>query len=224
MESHTLRLAQVIWDYHQLGQEPIAADVIVAFGTNDLRVAEFAASLFARGLGNLLVCTGGMAHVGDLLSTGWTLPEAEVFADAAAMHGVPRGRILLESRARNTAENIRFTHELLLQQGVQVRNLLLATKPFMQRRIAATMAVEWPEMPATVVSQKMTLDEYFTPNLPPEKVIPIMMGDLQRLWVYAERGWSVPQQIPAAVLDAYNELVRMGFTQHLIPAGNPLAS
>jgi uncharacterized SAM-binding protein YcdF (DUF218 family) len=224
MDSNTLRLARIIWDYHQLAQEPAAADVMVVFGTNDLRVAQFAADLFARGFGKLMVCSGGMAHGNDLLATGWTRPEAEVFADTAVEQGVPREKILLESRALNTAENIRFTREILRDRGLEPRNLLLVMKPFMQRRVWATKAVEWPEIPATVISQKMTLDEYFTPELPPEKIIPIMMGDLQRIWIYGRKGWSAQQQIPREVTDAFNELVRLGFTQHLIPEEDSFGS
>jgi hypothetical protein len=32
-------LARVIWDYHQLYQAPVPADVIIALGTKDLPVA-----------------------------------------------------------------------------------------------------------------------------------------------------------------------------------------
>jgi hypothetical protein len=72
-------------------------------------------------------------------------------------------------------------------------------------------------MSATLASPKMTLDEYFTGELPAEKIINIMLGDLQRIWVYARRGWSAPQVIPGEVRDAYQGLVTLGFTKHLIP-------
>ena len=206
-------MARVIWDYHQLRHEARPADAIVALGTNDLRVAEFAAELYLRGYGSTLVCTGGIAHADDLLATNWPRTEAEMFADAAERRGVPRDRILLETRASNTAENIRFTRDLL---GGQPRSIVLAVKPFMQRRVWATMSVEWPEMPATVASPQMTLDEYFTAELTPEKVVNIMMGDLQRIRVYARKGWSAPQRLPPEVRDAYRNLVGMGFTKHLI--------
>lgn len=62
----------------------------------------------------------------------------------------------------------------------------------------------------------MTPDEYFTPELPAEKTINIMMGALQRIWVYAQRGWSAPQPIPVEVHAAYDRLVALGFTKHLI--------
>ncbi len=213
MTEEALRLARVIWDYHQLSQEARPADAIVALGTNDLRVAEFAAGLYGKGFGATLVCTGGIAHSGDLLATNWPKTEAEMFADAAEACGVPRGRILLETRAANTAENIRFTRELL---NGRARSIVLAVKPFMQRRVWATMAVEWPEMPATLASPRMTLDEYFTAELTPEKIVNIMMGDLQRIWIYARKGWSAPQPLPSEVMDAFHGLAAMGFTKHLI--------
>ena len=216
ISEEALSLARVIWNYHQLRHEPIPADVIVALGTNDLRVADFAADLYLRGFGSTLVCSGGVAHQDDLLATRWEKPEAEMYADAAERRGVPRERILLERRACNTAENIRFTRELLGERGIRPRNIVLAVKPFMQRRVWATMAVEWPEMPATLASRDMTLDQYFTSELAPEKIVNIMMGDLQRIWVYARRGWSAPQRIPSEVREAYDGLVALGFTKHLI--------
>lgn len=212
-----LRLARIIWDYHQLGQEPAPAEVIIAFGTNDLRVAVFAADLYLQGYGSTLVCTGGLAHQGDLLGTDWGVTEAEAFREAAVRRGVPRERILIEDRAINTAENIRFARRLLESRGIRPRNVLLAVKAFMQRRVWGTLAVEWPEMPATMASPRTTLDEYFTDELTPRRVINIMLGDLQRTWIYARRGWSAPQPLPQEVRDAYQKLVALGFTEHLLP-------
>jgi hypothetical protein len=62
----------------------------------------------------------------------------------------------------------------------------------------------------------MTLDEYFTEDLPPEKVIPIMLGDLQRVWIYGRRGWSAAQIVPEDVMEAYRELKSLGFTRQLL--------
>lgn len=216
MNEEALRLARIIWDYHHLRHEARPADAIVALGTHDLRVADFAADLSLRGYGPLVVCTGAIAHQGDLLATPWEKTEAEMYAGVVAGRGVPRERILLEKRATNTSENIRFTRELLRERGIRPRNLLIACKPFIERRAWATLAVEWPEMPATVASPEMTLEEYFTSELPAANVINIMMGDLQRLWVYGRRGWSAPQEIPGEVRAAFDGLVAMGFTRHLI--------
>jgi len=216
MNEEVLRLARIIWDYLWVPQEAVPADVIVALGTNDLRVAEFAAELFLRGYGATLVCTGGVAHQGDLLETRWEKTEAEMYADVATSRGVPRERILLETRATNTAENIRFARDLLSRLEIRPRNIVLAVKPFMRRRVWATLPIEWPEMPATIASPRMTLDQYFTDELGPEKIINIMMGDLQRVWVYGRKGWAAPQPLPDEVREAYLKLAARGFTRHLI--------
>jgi uncharacterized SAM-binding protein YcdF (DUF218 family) len=216
MNEEVLRLARVIWNYLSVQQEAVPADVIIALGTNDLRVGEFAAELFLRGYGAILVCTGGVAHQGDLLETSWEKTEAEMYADVAISRGVPRERILLETRATNTAENIRFARDLLSRREIRPRNIVLAVKPFMRRRVWATLPIEWPEMPATLASPQMTLDEYFTDELGPEKIINIMMGDLQRVWVYGRKGWSAPQPLLTEVRDAYLQLAALGFTKHLI--------
>ena len=216
MTEEVLQLARILWEYSLVPQEPAPADVIVALGTNDLRVAEHAAHLFRRGFGSTLVCTGGIAHQNDLLATSWDKTEAEMFADVAARCGVPRERILLETRATNTSENLVFTRELLDGAGMRPRNVVFAVKPFMQRRVWATLPVRWPNLTATISSPPMTLDDYFTPDLPAEKVIHIMMGDVQRLWVYGRRGRSAPQPVPSDVKDAYDRLVALGFTRQLI--------
>jgi hypothetical protein len=48
------------------------------------------------------------------------------------------------------------------------------------------------------------------------KIINIMLGDLQRIWIYGRRGWSAPQKFPEEVMIAYESLKAAGFTKHLI--------
>lgn len=43
-----------------------------------------------------------------------------------------------------------------------------------------------------------------------------MVGDLQRIIVYPQRGFQIEQVVPEDVLAAYNELVYRGYTAHLI--------
>src|SRR4029077_7388424 len=140
MNESVLCPPRIVWEYLQPNHDHIPHDVIVAFGTTDLRVARFAARLYHEGFGRPLVCTGGMAHQGDLLATNWHKTEAEMYADEDVALGVPRDRIMLEPHASNTAENVRFTRELLCRDGSRPRNVVLATKPFMERRVWATMA------------------------------------------------------------------------------------
>jgi hypothetical protein len=43
-----------------------------------------------------------------------------------------------------------------------------------------------------------------------------MVGDLQRLIVYGRKGWSAPQEVPPAVMEAYEHLVAAGYTRRIL--------
>ena len=212
-ESHaTDALARRLWDYMLLGHELVPSDLILVLGSNDVRVAEHAAGLFLRGLAPLMVCSG---NVGRLTATRFARSEAETFADVAVAKGVPRDAILLERRATNSGENLAFTRELLEARAIHPRCIILVQKPYMERRAYATFLRQWPGPEARVTSPPIPFDGYFTPDLPRELVINVLVGDVQRMKVYAERGFQVPQPMPDDVWAAFSELVARGYTSHL---------
>jgi hypothetical protein len=43
-----------------------------------------------------------------------------------------------------------------------------------------------------------------------------MVGDLQRIRLYPEKGFQIYQEIPENVMKAYEQLISMGFNKHLI--------
>ncbi len=218
MTDEAMELAETIWSFMQLGQTPAVADLMLVFGTNDLRVATVAAGYFQAGLAPMAMTTGGIAHQGDLLATPWDRPEAVIFAEEMIRCGVPADRILIEPCATNTAANVQLARRLIeARPAPRPRQMVAVVKPFMQRRVAAAMAVHWPELPFTLASWDTSFAGYCTPDLPPGKVLNIMLGDLQRLWVYAARGWSAPQPIPQAVRQAFERLVELGYREHLLP-------
>jgi uncharacterized SAM-binding protein YcdF (DUF218 family) len=206
------RWARVVWDYHRLGHALREADAIVALGSHDTRVAERAADVFLEGWAPFLVLSGGTGA----LTAGWTRSEAEVFAEVAAARGVPRERMLLEPRSTNTGENVVFTRALLAGRGTAPARVIAVQKPYMERRTLATFEARWPGLDVIVTSPQLGFDEYTAGSIAAEEVIHIMVGDLQRLWLYAEKGWSTPQPIPPAVREAYLGLVSAGYTRRLV--------
>jgi len=44
----------------------------------------------------------------------------------------------------------------------------------------------------------------------------MLVGDTQRIDVYAERGFSIPQRVPDDVRSAYTRLVAAGYTRRLL--------
>jgi uncharacterized SAM-binding protein YcdF (DUF218 family) len=205
--------ARVVWDYHHVGQALEKADCIIVLGSHDTRVAERGAEVYLGGWAPLLVFSG---HLGTLTSGLWARSEAEVFADVAVCLGVPRDRILLEARSTNTGENVDFSRQLLAERHVLPRKAIAVQKPYMERRTLATFRQRWPELEVVVTSPQIDFDAYATGGIRRDDVIDIMVGDLQRLVVYGRKGWSVPQDVPAEVTEAYDRLVEAGYTRRLL--------
>ena len=213
MTSRTDDLAGILWDYMLLRQEVSPADVILVLGSNDVRVGEHGARLFLRGLAPWMVCSG---NVGRLTAGRFEKSEAETFADAAVRLGVPRSAILIEDASTNTGENVDRSRALLASRGIHPSRLILVQKPYMERRAWATFKRRWSEPDLMVTSPPIPYDEYPTPGIPRDLVINILVGDVQRMRVYAERGFQVPQPVPDEVWAAWEELVARGYTGHLV--------
>ena len=207
---------QVIWDYLRLGEEPRKADCIVGFGNFNVNIARRAAELYHQGYGPKILFTGGLGR-----NTLGMLPEPESvrFAKVAMACGVPECDIILEDRSTNTAENIRFTRELLERLGMPHDHLLGVHQPFMERRIKAAFGVYWPEVKLTVTSPQVTIPEYLeaakVQGVTERASVEVIVGDFQRMELYAQKGWQLPQEIPAEVWQAFRELVAMGYDGQL---------
>lgn len=201
--------------HHQLEH----ADAILVLCSHDKKVAERGAELFLGGWAPLLIISGGL---GSITRDIWTKPEADQFAEIAIAMGVPKESVLIENRSTNTGENILFTKQLLADRNIDPRNFILVQKPYMERRSFATFRKIWPEKYVIVTSPQVSFDEYLDSysarELSVDDVISIMVGDLQRIKIYAEEGFQIPQEIPDDVWSAYEELVRAGYDQRLVTA------
>ncbi len=209
--------AERLWDYHHMNHRLERAEVIFVLCSHDTAVAERGAALYLEGWAPLLVFSGGL---GVITKNLWSEPEAELFAQIARGMGVPDESILVETRSTNTGENVRFTRELLAARGPEPQSLILVQKPYMERRAYATFKRYWPEPRVFVTSPQVSFAEYLqnysNSALTEDDVVGIMVGDLQRVRVYPEKGFQIPQEIPADVWAAYEELVRAGYDKYLI--------
>ncbi|MFF0724649.1 YdcF family protein [Streptomyces sp. NPDC004134] len=208
------RDAQRLWDFQQMGHEPRPCSVAIGLGSHDLGVADTTADLYHRGLMPLIVFTGATGRTTrDRMPRG----EAEHYRERAVELGVPAGAILVEPRARNTAENIRFSRALLEEQRVPVSSVLLVSKPYEERRAYATARKVWPEAEWVSTSTPMTLPGYVDSIGDARLVLDMLVGAQQRLRVYPRRGFMVEQPVPGDVAAAYERLREAGFTGRLVP-------
>ncbi len=207
------KLAQIVWDYHHVNHPLQKSDCIFVLGSHDTRVADRAAGLFLEGWAPLLIFSGGL---GRLTEGMWAETEAEKFAKIALQHGVPKEAILVENKSTNTGENITFTQTLLQSKNLHPLSFIVVQKPYMERRSYATFIKQWPNKKLLVTSPQIAFKDYPTNEITMEKVIHIMVGDLQRIKLYAEKGFQIPQDIPTIVWQAYEQLVQLGYTHQLV--------
>ncbi len=193
------------------------SDVVLVLCSHDTAVAERGAQLYLEGWAPLLVFSGGL---GGITKNLWSEPEAELFASIAREMGVPDSDILVETRSTNTGENVQLTRELLAGRGLEPQSLILVQKPYMERRAYATFKNYWPGPRVSVTSPQVSFEEYLKSYsnraLTEDDVVGIMVGDLQRIRLYPEKGFQIPQELPADVWAAYEELVRAGYDKYLI--------
>lgn len=206
--------AKILYDYLSW-HEPSGghADVLLILGSHDLRAADHAAALFLEGRADWLVCTGGY---GKITRDSFREPEARLFARRCRALGVEGARILMEERSANTGENFSFSRQLLADRGIEVAAGLIVCKPYMARRALATARAQWPQPRWMVSPAPIAFQDYAGPDTGYEQLIELMVGDLQRMRLYAKRGFQAPVDVPESVWQAGRRLARAGYDRFVI--------
>lgn len=183
-------------------------------GSNDLDVAFYAAEIAKTYRFKTIICSGGVAHIDDLLNTGWDKSECDMFADVMVEQGVPNANIIREGAAKNTGDNITLSHKILNNNKIAIETGVIIQKPFMLRRALATAQKQWLDVEWKVTS-RATSYEHYVSDKNEQDLINILVGDTERHNIYAKKGFQTPQEMPENVLSAKRELIKKGYTRHL---------
>ena len=217
MERRAHEALSVIWQWMRLGMMVEKADCIIGFGCINDDIAIRAAQLYMDGYAPRILFSGGL---GRNTKSRWSSSEAERYRDIAVKMGVPESVILIENRSTNTGENIVFSREILRAEGLADKKLLCVHKPFMERRVWAAMKAYWPEADFSMTSPELGMVEYIertmAQGMTEKAVIDVIVGDVQRMEIYAEKGYQIPQPLPDEVKAAFDVMVELGYTGELI--------
>jgi len=208
-----LKAAEKIWNYLHINHKLEKADCILVIGSIDMRPAKYGAELYLKGLAPIMICAGGL---GRMTKEAFNEPEADKLSKIAIKCGVSKDKIYIENKSTNTGENIQFTKELVKKEGLDIKKIIAIQKPYMERRIYATAKKVWPEMDIIVTSPKASFEDYTHPARNKDELIDVIVADLQRIKLYAKKGFQIPQIIPKDVWAAYKQLVTAGHTSHLV--------
>ncbi|SFR23131.1 DUF218 domain-containing protein [Lentzea waywayandensis] len=202
-----------LWNYHDMRHEVRPADIVIGLGSHDIGVAVRAVELYQAGIAPLVLFTGANAP-----TTIKRFPRGEAvhYREYALEHAVPDEAILIETKATNTAENFELSRVLLDEEGVKATSAVLVSRPYQERRAYATCRKLWPELDITCTSYRPPIDEYVEGIGDTSFVISMLVGDTQRMTLFADAGYAIRQEVPADVAAAYEHLIDAGYTSRLI--------
>ncbi len=81
------------------------------------------------------------------------------------------------------------------------------------------MGVYWPEQSFRVTSPQVSVERYLedalAQGMAENAAVSVIVGDFQRMDLYAKKGYQLPQHIPEEAWQAFHTLVDMGFDTQL---------
>lgn len=217
-EMKDMELVQILWDYMKLNQKIEKCDAIIGLGCMDLEVPKVVAKLYLEGYADMVIFSGGL---GKRSKKVWNEPEADKFAKIAIKMGVPSEKIIRENQSTHTSENFKFVKRLIEEKHLPIKSCMIVGRPYVEKRSYAVLNKVMPEYKAIFTSEKVTCEEYFS-RYENDKMheISVLVGDIQRMKRYAEKGWQIEVDLPQRVWRAYEELVKRGYDKFVIETYN----
>lgn len=211
MQDH-ISHAENIWAFLGPDYTVEKADFMLVLGSSDLSVANYASAFWFKNLAGYIVVSGGF---GKLTKEMWAVSEARKFSQIMMGNGVPEEKIILEEKATNTGENIGNAKKLIADLGLPANSGILITKPYMKRRAFNTASKQWSEANWSVAAEAISFEDYLIRQDDPQNFISIMVGDLQRIKIYAESGFQIRDEVPQEVWESFEALVQLGYDRYL---------
>ncbi len=209
----TINSAKNIWDFLKINQDLTKSDLILVLGNSDIRTVDKAVELYKKNYANKIIITGGLGRISSNL---FDKPEAVVFKNIAVQKGVKDLDIKIESNSTNTFDNFRFTKKMIDESKVSVKSIIIVTKPYMEKR-AYLMAKEiFHNTNLTVTSPDIEFSNYPNQILTKEFVINMLVGEIQRMIIYASHSEIEKVNMPKDILQNYNYLIEKGYTKQLL--------
>ena len=209
-----MKAAEILFEYLYLRDPRLErSDLIVGFGHFDMKIPQHCARLYQAGYAPKVLFTGGRgAGSADL-----DLPEAIAFRkEFCAIAAIGEENLIIEAESTNTGQNIAWSQEVLqsrdpsfhFEQGIS--GVISVASPYRQRRVWLTLKKHLPRLqvfnapPPTDFEAELAL---FAAKR--EDFAGALVGELERLKLYPEKGFICAAAIPEEVENAYQVLKNM---------------
>lgn len=97
------------------------------------------------------------------------------------------------------------------------QTFLVVHKPYAERRTMATARRRWPATQVAVTSEQISFDDYCAGDIPPARVLSMLVGEALRLESYAATGLiDLDEPVPEDLLDAARALQAAGYDSRAV--------
>lgn len=184
-------------------------DYIIGFGHFDMDIPHQCLHLYQQYPEAKIIYSGGVgAGTADLGQ-----PEADAFlAYSKTRMSIDKDDFIIENRSTNTAENMQFTLDLLAKRLAnfdhnQPAKVALVANPYRQRRVLLTFSKHWPAA-SPLNAPPETSYEHESKKFDKKgfDLISLMLGEIDRIINYGEKGWIEKTKVPEEILDIYRQL------------------
>jgi uncharacterized SAM-binding protein YcdF (DUF218 family) len=204
-----LSLAKEIFEYLYVFSEVIPhSDVIIGFGHFDLKIPRHCGELYTNESARRIIFTGGIGSgTADLGKA-----EAVAFREELRRRhpSISAEAVIVEDRSTNTSENVQFTAQKLKMEypdftfGEQIKKVLIVANAYRQRRVFLTCRRNLPEVEFYNSPPTSTFEEEL--QLFSSKgfdFIKLLLGEIDRIIRYGEKGYILRENIPGKIYDNY---------------------
>lgn len=207
-------LAQKLWDYSHMKHALKPADFLFVRCSYNLDVADYTDILSMQKKGKTIILSGGSKDMQGMARRPRRKKESHVFLERLVELGSNKDEIIVEDKSMNMAERFKNTKAILAERSLELQTGLIVTTPHTERRAHATAQIEWPEIDWQVTSPNLTYDNYVD-KFDEEALIELLVSDVWKVKNYATEGQITLKPIPDDVEDAFNRLVKKGYTKYI---------
>lgn len=210
-----LNKAELIYSYLNLRNDKIEkSDIIVGFGHFDMKIPQRCAELYKQDLSKKILFTGGRgAGTADLKNPEAIEFEKEIENNAL---NIPKEDIIIESESTQTGENISFSNTILKNLNSKfcfehgIKRIIAVASPYRQKRVYLAMKKSYPNIKVFNAPPNTTFDgEIKLFKSKNEDFIKLLLGELERIKVYPEKGFIEYEEVPNEVELAYHDLKKI---------------
>lgn len=192
--------AQIFFDFLKIEDKPEESDVIFILGSSSIKPIEKAAQLYKDGYSKKIsfISIGG-TFGGDKI---WGMPEYEMYKKTLKKLGIDENAIVAKGLSTNTLNEAKQAIPFLKENNLDVKKMILVSRPIHQRRAFSTFKKQHPEIQYINCPANEPLD--FN-DLDIRKRL---VSEAERLLDYSKKDDIQKQDIPYDILRAA-ALIRM---------------